>query len=453
MAYGDNMSYLPAMSRLMGEVEQPTQAQGLSSPQFGGSPEQLMGMLQSPHVQDQLQKWGLHFDPSQMRQSPFLPNQFMQHHPLLGGMLNQGMANVAATPEAPAVSGAGSGMTRAMQGMMGGPEMLRQYQVRQMLAPFQAAGMQMPMQEFQRKQELLQLLTKMEQDRQNLAESGQDLRERELERNYQRGVQKNEMQQPRITQVPGGYVQNQLQIGEPGNPNLEWPGHPANIAPSPQTPTGMNFGNLIAPGQPDQWQSEFHATDPDILRKQAEAKQTAALEQQRLGAGTLSKERAGEVGDERKAGMAGAKVDALRAKGEKDRATGQATLKRAKGETPEQFAKYSAQFNKERDAWAARDQHIRELEAGGVSPEAAEQMRRANDDSFEQAKKTIDDARRAGSGTGASQPWQRPGPISPGASPSGAQAGGPGSQQNQNVAPANPYNPAPAKPAAPVNPY
>src|SRR5882762_8632923 len=178
--------YLPALSHLLGEVESPTQTGQMQSPSFGGQPSQLGQILQHPHVQQLLQQFGISFDPSQIRQSPFLPNSFMQGHPHLGGALSGAMANVAATPEAPLVSGAGSGMTRAMQGMMGGPEMQRQYQVRQMLAPFQAMGAQMPAMEFGRKQQLLDLLTKMEQDR--------------AQQSTQRG------EEPNIHNVPGGYV-------------------------------------------------------------------------------------------------------------------------------------------------------------------------------------------------------------------------------------------------------
>lgn len=463
MPYGDTMPYLPAMSRLMGEVEQPTQAQGLNSPQFGGSPEQLMGMLQDPHIQNQLQQWGIHFDPSQMRQSPFLPNQFMQHHPLLGGMLNQGMANVAATPEAPAVSGAGSGMTRAMQGMMGGPEMLRQYQVRQMLAPFQAAGMQMPMQEFQRKQELLNLLTKMEQDRQNLAESGQDLRQQELERKDRAATQRIEATRPFAD--PAGHVWNymspQAPVPQGGDQGLDFTAQ-GQAQPSVSAFSGLPMpgpgGYGQAPAQagiPGGWQQAQQQPTPEQIQAY-----TQATHPERAAGAGLSGARTGELEDERKLGMPGAKVGTEKAKGDyysgradEARAKGQQALAKMRGETPENFAKFSKQFNDERDKWIARDQHIRELEAGGMSPEAAENMRSANDSSFEQAKKTIDDARKVGSGSGASQLWQRPGPVSPGAKTDlprsttgqGGQAGGAGAQRSEGT--------AVASPSAPANPF
>jgi hypothetical protein len=123
---------------------------------FGGSVEQARALMTSPAMQQHLQQYGIHFDPNQVRRSPFLPNAFMGSHPLLGGALSNAMANAAATPEAPLVSGAGSGISRAMQGMYGGPELQRQYQVRQIMAPFQAMGMQLPVRAEERRQQLLE---------------------------------------------------------------------------------------------------------------------------------------------------------------------------------------------------------------------------------------------------------------------------------------------------------
>src|SRR5258708_2353060 len=86
------------------EAEQgPTQQElaTMTAP-FGGSAEQAMQFLQTPGVREHLQRMGMGgFDPNQIRQSPFLPNQFMQGHPMLGHMLSNAMANAAATPEAP----------------------------------------------------------------------------------------------------------------------------------------------------------------------------------------------------------------------------------------------------------------------------------------------------------------------------------------------------------------
>lgn len=123
---------------------------------FGGSPQQALAFMQSPAMQKELGNYGIHFDPSQVRQSPFFPNAFMGGHPGVGGALTGAFANAAATPEAPLVSGAGSGISRAAQGFLGGPELLRQYQVRQLMAPFQAMGMQLPVRAEERRQQLLQ---------------------------------------------------------------------------------------------------------------------------------------------------------------------------------------------------------------------------------------------------------------------------------------------------------
>jgi hypothetical protein len=275
MPYGDSMSYLPAMSRLMGEVEQPTNTQGMTSPQFGGSPEQLMGMMQSPHMQQMLQQWGIHFDPSQMRQSPFLPNSFMQGHPQLGHALSGAMANVAATPEAPLVSGAGSGMTRAMQGMMGGPELQRQFQVRQMLAPMQMIGQQMPTAEFGRKQQLLDLLSKMEQDRQGLAQNAQS------------------MQQQKPTQTPYGLIM---------------PGHGTPVPPEMQgqSPRSAGMGTQplmgdMFPGQgQQQFQNQappsFQPYDPNMVSQFSKAKSAGA--QGIAETGAASREKVAGIGAE-----------------------------------------------------------------------------------------------------------------------------------------------------------
>src|SRR6267378_137149 len=249
-------SYLPAFSRLMGEVEQPTNTQSMMNPQFGGSPEQLQGILQHPQVQALMGQLGIHFDPSQIRQSPFLPQGFMQHHPMMGGALTSAMANVAATPEAPLVSGAGSGMSRAMQGMMGGPEMLRQYQVRQMLAPMQAMGSMIPGQEFQRKQQLMELLTKMEQDRLEQAKAS-------LAEKTQFDLAKKQQQDAHILATrpfvdAGGYTQT-----------FQEPAGQQPPAPEPGR-WGGTFGvsPLMAPGMPPQPGGFHRAQDQPTAEEQ-----------------------------------------------------------------------------------------------------------------------------------------------------------------------------------------
>ena len=260
MADGSSIGYFPGMSRLMGEVDSPTNGQPMTSPQFGGSPEQMMAFLQSPHVQQTLQNWGINFDPSQMRQSPVLPNSIMHAHPMLGRGFTGFAEGAAATPEAPLVSGAGSGISRAMQGLMGGNEMQRQYQIRQMMAPMQAIGMQMPEQEFQRKQQLLQLL-------------GHDLDARESQAQQalaQRAAmqsQKDEAVQPRITRVDGGAFINQMTPGQSQggpsgdqfSPQGQSPGRPMTDPSTGQTSMMPGWG--VSPEQQAQWS---HALSPRI---------------------------------------------------------------------------------------------------------------------------------------------------------------------------------------------
>lgn len=291
------MGYPLALSRIMGEIESPTQTQGLQQPQFGGSPEQLMAMLQSPEIQKQFQHWGVQFDPSQMRQSPFLPNSFMQGHPQMGHMLTGMMANAAATPEAPLVSGAGSGISRAMQGMMGGPEMLRQYQIRQMMSPMQMIGAQMPMQEFQRKQGMLDLLTKWEQDKQLLAQQHQ---------NWQQG---------QAVKTPYGLIM----------PGQQTPVPPEVQGQTPHSMHAQGWGADPLMGsmfkgqgqQPFQEQGPptFQPYDPKMLEQQ-----TKATHPERPAAAGLNKER---VNTEK------AKQSELGARSEKEKKQGAAAEKTA----------------------------------------------------------------------------------------------------------------------------
>lgn len=281
MPDGFATSYLPALSRLFGEVESPTSTQGLVNPQYGGSPEQLGAILQHPHVQQLMQQFGINFDPSQIRQSPFLPNSFMQQHPKMGGAMTGAMANVAATPDAPMVSGAGSGMSRAMQGMSGGPELLRQYQTRQMMSPFQAMGAQMPAEEFGRKQQLMQLLTQMEQDRQhqNTAALG--------ERRYETDT-KASKDQP----TPYGII-------HPGSPTPVPPELQGQTPQSAQVGSTPPFKLFQDQGQQpfqNRGPSSFQPYDPNMLQQH-----TQATRPDRVAV-------AGEKTAETQAGMPGAKV-------------------------------------------------------------------------------------------------------------------------------------------------
>lgn len=73
------------------------------------------------------------------RQNPVLSNEFIASHPRLGAALNAAMWDAAATPQAPLVSGAGSGISRTVAGILAGPEMQQQYETQQALAPLQTA--------------------------------------------------------------------------------------------------------------------------------------------------------------------------------------------------------------------------------------------------------------------------------------------------------------------------
>jgi hypothetical protein len=278
MPDNSGFGFFPALSRLFGEVEQPTDPRSMMAPNFGGSPEMLQQMMSSPQMQQQLGQHGAHFDPNSVRQSPFFPNGFMQQHPHLGGMLNNAMSNVAATPEAPMVSGAGSGMTRAMQGMMGGPELQRQYQVRQMLAPMQMAGAQMPMQEFERKQQLLQLLQQMEQDRATAAQNAPENHAQATPYGLltRHGAGPQTMQQPMGDQNMGG-----MQGFQQKQP----------------MPPSQQVGGF-----------DFTPYPPEMMKAQTEAKQPDALNAQRNASAGMNNSKANETNAEIGAGMPAAKV-------------------------------------------------------------------------------------------------------------------------------------------------
>ena len=142
-------------SRLVGEIDQPTDTKALLAPFSGANPQQLYGILMDPSVQQQMSQFGVHFNPQTIHESPFFNQHFMQQHPQMGGRLFGAMSGAAMTPEAPMVSGAGSGISRAMQGAMGGRQMQQQYQTGQLMAPFQQEAAMIPGMEFQRRQSLL----------------------------------------------------------------------------------------------------------------------------------------------------------------------------------------------------------------------------------------------------------------------------------------------------------
>lgn len=300
---------------------------------FGGSPEQAMAFLQSPGAQQMLQHFGLGgFNPNQIRQSPFLPNSFMQHHPMLGGGLSHAMANVAATPEAPLVSGAGSGMTRAMQGMMGGPELQRQYQVKQLMAPFQAMGMQMPAMAEQRRQQLLQALEQDMQQRQQIeAQTRPDqmiARQQMAEAAEIRARAEQERAgQPQIKFGPvgTGYVTGQNVPAQPaGGPEgtnfQQQPGLGGGrpmLSMSPGAQAGQELqtpGWGLTPATQAGWNQQYTPYDQEDMRGQFGAK----------ASGSQTPEKAGLLDSQTDLNRAkvpteGAKQEQLRGRAERDR--------------------------------------------------------------------------------------------------------------------------------------
>lgn len=449
--------YLPALSRLMGEVEQPTNTQGLISPQFGGSPEQLMGILQHPQTQALMQHLGIHFDPSTLRQSPFLPNQFMQAHPQLGGFLNRAMANVASTPEAPLVSGAGSGITRAMQGMAGGPEMLRQYQVRQMLAPMQAMGSMIPGQEFQRKQQLLQLLQKMEEDRVAAAQKHEQFVE-----SSPAGRLQNEILAPPNSPYYFTRDQAQPEGGPSGTEMLQKPGPGGRglIGLSPGA-TQQQGQQLQIPGwgltPPTAGGPVAHAYDP----AQEEAFERAR-NPQRFGQAALSGAKAEEQKQETEKGMPGARVDDVQSRAglNKARTTTEGSKQGELGARAERERaiaaqpggrygqarqdKYQEEYNKIEQHTNDQIAKVRQLVAlgkdkGGLTPEEGQQQIEQWENYRKVGKENIDRAMGKPGQSARESGLLSPGTKTPPPNQTGrgGQASGAGSQTNQNVAPAS----------------
>ncbi len=74
-----------------------------------------------------------------IRQSPLFSNQFMDAHPRLGGMLNNALVSAALTPEARGPEGAGGGISRALQGVLGVQPYMTQFQHQQEMYPVERA--------------------------------------------------------------------------------------------------------------------------------------------------------------------------------------------------------------------------------------------------------------------------------------------------------------------------
>lgn len=404
----DTMAYLPAMSRLLGEVEQPTQT-GAYQQGFTGNPQQLMQLLQSPAFQQQFHQAGINYDPSQMRQSPFFANSFMNQHPGIGGALTSGLANMAATPAAPEVSGAGSGLSRMAQGFAGGPEMIRNYQVQQLMAPMQGLGMTVPYQEFQRKQQLMTLLTQMEQDRANLANRGQQFKEN-------------------MPQKVGN-------IGFMIPTSPEYAGQPQHVGSDPLFKLFQNQGQQPFP----EWNMRYN--DPGML-----GAQQLAQHPERQGAANLSNAKADEQTKETKGGMAPAKVDMQKSISERNRA--QAGLAGAKAGTertkqggkPVDPAKISGQYNaaekQYRDFMAGLDSA---LKSGQISKQQYQEQQTQALATLQTSKANIDQAQgNPGASARGQQRGQQaqpaPGLVNPGAQAAPQQPQPQqGGQQNQNI--------------------
>jgi len=272
-------------------------------------------------------------------------------------------------------------MTRAAQGMYGGPEMLRQYQVRQLMAPFQAMGMQMPIMAEQRRQELLQALERdMEMRRQFEAQQAQSKAEQIRSQIYAPpGAPGYWQQQPATPPSLGGQIQ---------------PQGPLDRAIAPALFSGMGGFQAQQPGVPEH--AQFMPYPPEILQQWAQA----AHPERAAGAG-LAEARAAEQRGETTAGMPAAKVGAEKAltTQREARATeslAKAKLDRIKGEKAADYSKFSAQFNAAQKEWKKVDDRISELEATGgqgMSPQALQEMRNRNDAELETAKANIDQAR------------------------------------------------------------
>jgi hypothetical protein len=398
---------------------------------FQGSPEQAMSFLQSPGVQEHLQKMGINFNPSQIRQSPFLPNQFMQAHPQIGGALSNAMANAAATPAAPLVSGAGSGITRAMQGMYGGPELQRQYQVRQLMAPFQAMGMQMPVMAEERRQQLLGALMQDMQNHQGLSQQDED---RKRAADLAKSQQANEhlLATRPYTDASGKTWTYQ-------EPQGQQPPHPEAGPWGGTVPSGI--GPVMSPGAPPQpggfqpAPSQQQPSPEDIIKYM----QATHPERQSLA-------------DYRQA-----LVEAGFPQEQAEFYASRAYEARQKGafEGTKQGGHDTEYWNKRyQDMDDKVSTQIRALESALNDPKASEAQKKTwkqqidqLNDQREQEKARIDAARGQAGASVPYRPEKRYQPegqqalpqVNPNASPNGAQAGGQGSQTNQNVAtPPNP---------------
>jgi hypothetical protein len=80
-------------------------------------------------------------------QSPYMtmsPNSWLaRNHPQVAGVLDNAFLTGAMTPEAQGPEGAGGGISRMMQGLMGGTQARRQQMIQSTMLPYQMAGAQL----------------------------------------------------------------------------------------------------------------------------------------------------------------------------------------------------------------------------------------------------------------------------------------------------------------------
>lgn len=398
----------------------------------GMQPEQMAAFFQNPEVQRQFQSFGI--DPQSIlqhtRQSPFLPNSFMQAHPHLGGIMSGAMANAAATPEAPLVSGAGSGISRAMQGMYGGPEMLRHYQLAQMMAPMGALGSMMPTFAEQRRRAIEEAIVKETQQRmQGWPQQLEDVHAQRTEPRIHQGQYGRDITEYHEGAPAGGAQGADLvQTGQRPPVAMLSPGMQGQQAPMPA------YG--LTPEQQAGWSTRFEPyTKEQQQALHPERQATADWRQAQIDAGVPE-----AVVDKYLA-------DADKANAQRDLAN-RTPGSRSGGA---QSRDYSKDYDAIRDKIQPQIMALEQMLASGVD----QNKNSLTEDQKAVIKSQIDtlnrtwqdeidtvDKQRGQAGvsrqererTGKTFPKPLVPPVSPGASPGGAQAGGPGSQTSQGTA-------------------
>lgn len=434
----------------MGLEDTPYPQQAVAGMLGGATPEQIGAFFQSPQVQQQFKSFGV--DPQALlqhvRQSPFFSQGFMQAHPQLGGALSRAFANVASTPEAPLVSGAGSGMTRAMQGAFGGPEMLRQYQLHQMMAPLGAIAGMMPTYGEERRRAIEQAIVDETKERMQALPMQQQMQQELADiKRGQEQAQFNRSIEPQVHQGPYGITTNQYQPGqgqgmEPGQAGLLMEQQGGRLTPgftppptgSSAAPTIQQFqtpGYALAPASMGGWNTSFQPYDPNIVSDITQSKETPAQRAQREGAGRLSSAKGAEQEGETTAGMPGARVGEQRAKSEQERATAQW---RKSGNAPgghyaqDRDDRFAKQYNDaERHAQDMKTAIDAQVAAKTMSAQEGERQKQIWDHWLVTQKSNIDNARsKPGESARGKQTTDLPNQVAPNApnTPGRTQQGG-----------------------------